>query len=71
VNIEESKGTGIRIGYRILGASLTTGKMIYNKTFADEPYSAAQMPYSQSCHVGNNGKLAILMRKGYYTSTTP
>jgi outer membrane protein assembly factor BamB len=66
VNVEESLGTGIRLGYRILGASLTTGQLLYNKTWADEPYTAAQLPYSQSCHVGNNGKLAILMRKGYY-----
>jgi hypothetical protein len=66
VNIEESQGAGIRLGYRLLGASLTTGQLLYNKTYADEPFTAAQLPYSQSCHVGNNGKLAILMRKGYY-----
>jgi PQQ-like domain len=66
VNVDESQGTGIRLGYRLLGVSLTTGQLIYNKTYADEPYTAAQLPYSQSCHVGNNGKLAILMRKGYY-----
>jgi outer membrane protein assembly factor BamB len=66
VNIDESQGAGIRLGYRLLGVSLTTGDLMYNKTYADEPFSAAQLPYSQSCHVGNNGKLAILMRKGYY-----
>ncbi len=66
VNIDESQGTGIRLGYRLIGVSLTTGKVLYNLTYADEPYSADQLPYSQSCHVGNNGKLAILMRKGYY-----
>jgi hypothetical protein len=68
VNIDESQGAGIRLGYRILGASLITGKLLYNKTYADEPFSAAQLPYSQTCHIGNNGKLAILMRKGYYSS---
>lgn len=66
VNIDESQGAGIRLGYRLLGASLTTGKLLYNKTYADEPFKADQLPYSQSCHVGNDGKLAILMRKGYY-----
>jgi hypothetical protein len=66
VNVDESLGTGIRLGYRLLGVSLTTGQLIYNKTYADEPFTAAQLPYSQSCHVANNGKLAILMRKGYY-----
>ncbi len=66
VNVDESQGTGIRLGYRLIGVSLTTGKILYNVTYADEPYSADQLPYSQSCHVGNDGKLAILMRKGYY-----
>jgi hypothetical protein len=66
VNIDESQGAGIRLGYRLLGVSLTTGKLLYNKTYADKPYTAAQLPYSQTCHVANNGKLAILMRKGYY-----
>ncbi|HLN45248.1 MAG TPA: PQQ-binding-like beta-propeller repeat protein [Candidatus Sulfotelmatobacter sp.] len=66
VNVEESLGTGIRLGYRLLGVSLKTGQLIYNKTWADEPFPADQLPYSQSCHVANNGKLAILMRKGYY-----
>jgi hypothetical protein len=66
VNIDESQGTGIRLGYRLIGVSLTSGKILYNVTFADKPYSADQLPYSQSCHVGNDGKLAILMRKGYY-----
>ena len=66
VNIDESQGTGIRLGYRLIGVSLTTGKVLYNLTYADEPYNADQLPYSQSCHVGNNGKLAILMRKGFY-----
>ena len=50
----------------MLGASLTTGQLIYNNTYADTPYVPAQLPYSQSCHVGDNGKLAILMRDGYY-----
>jgi hypothetical protein len=66
VNVEQSEGTGIRLGYRLIGVSLTTGKVLYNVTYADEPYTADQLPYSQSCHVGNDGKLAILMRKGYY-----
>jgi len=66
VNVDESLGTGIRLGYRLLGVSLKTGQLIYNKTYADEPYTAAELPYSQSDHVANNGKLAILMRKGYY-----
>jgi len=66
VNIDQSEGTGVRIGYRLLGVSLTTGQILYNNTYADEPFSADQLPYSTACHVGNNGKLAILMRKGYY-----
>ena len=66
VNIDQSQGTGIRIGYRLVGVSLTTGRLLYNLTYADQPYSADQLPYSQSCLIGDNGKFAILMRKGYY-----
>jgi len=66
VNITIDGGTGIRHGFRVIAADLLTGQWLYNNTYDDEPYSAAQMPYSQSVHIAENGKVAILMRKGYF-----
>jgi hypothetical protein len=66
VDITIDGGTGIRHGFRVIAADLMTGQWLYNNTYDDEPYSAAQMPYSQSCHIAERGKVAILMRKGYF-----
>jgi hypothetical protein len=66
VDIYVDKGTGIRHGMRIVAASLVTGKLLWNTTTDDLPYSSDQAPYSQTCNVADHGKLAILMRKGYF-----
>jgi hypothetical protein len=65
VNIYADGGTGIRHGHRMMCADMITGELLYNITYDDEPYSAAQAPYSQSCHISENGKLALLLRRGY------
>lgn len=66
VNLTIDGGTGIRHGHRMMAADLITGELLYNITYDDEPFSAAQAPYSQSCHISENGKLALLLRKGYF-----
>ncbi|MGD6808648.1 MAG: PQQ-binding-like beta-propeller repeat protein [Candidatus Bathyarchaeia archaeon] len=66
VDIYQDGGTGIRHGMRILAVSLVTGKILWNSTVDDEPYSSDQAPYSQSCNIADHGKLAVLMRKGYF-----
>ena len=52
---------------RIISFSLTTGQMLFNVTNVDDtPYKTADMPYAQPTAVADHGKLAILMRKGYF-----
>ncbi|PVX25284.1 MAG: hypothetical protein CW716_08295, partial [Candidatus Bathyarchaeum sp.] len=66
VDITVDGGTGIRHGHRMICADLITGELLYDVTYDDEPYSAAQAPYSQSVHISENGKLALLLRRGYF-----
>ncbi|XHH09811.1 MAG: PQQ-binding-like beta-propeller repeat protein [Candidatus Bathyarchaeia archaeon] len=66
VDIYQDNGTGIRHGLRILAVSLITGKILWNTTADDAPFSSDQAPYSQTCNVADHGKLAVLMRKGYF-----
>ncbi len=66
VDIYVDGGTGIRHGMRVLAASLVTGQLVWNITIDDAPYSSDQAPYSQSCNLADHGKLAVLMRKGYF-----
>ncbi len=66
VDIYVDNATGIRHGMRIMAFSLKTGQMLFNVTSDDTPYKTADMPYSQPTAVADHGKLAILMRKGYF-----
>jgi hypothetical protein len=66
VDIYIDNATGIRHGMRIMAFNLKTGQMAYNITMDEEPYKTADMPYSQPTALSDHGKLAILMRKGYF-----
>jgi len=66
VDIYIDGGTGIRHGMRIVATSLVTGRILWNSTVDNPPYSADEAPYSQQCNVADHGKLAVLMRKGYF-----
>ena len=66
VNIYSDNGTGIRHGMRIVAASLTTGKLLFNTTLDDQPFTADQAPYAQPCNLADHGKLAVLTRHGYF-----
>jgi hypothetical protein len=66
VDIYIDNATGIRHGMRIMAFSLKTGQMLFNVTSDDLPYKTADMPYSQPTAVADHGKLAVLMRKGYF-----
>jgi len=66
VNLNVDNATGIRYGTRIVAASLTTGKLLFNTTLNDQPITADQAPFSQSCNIADHGVLAVLMRHGYF-----
>jgi len=66
VNIYVDNATGIRHGMRIFAASLITGKLLFNTTIDDAPFSADEAPYSQVCNIADHGKLAVLTRRGFF-----
>jgi hypothetical protein len=59
VNGLTSSITGVSSGTNLLGASIATGKIIWNKTTND-------ITYSGSCNVADHGKVAVLMEHGVY-----
>jgi hypothetical protein len=51
---------GASYGTIMTGYDLTTGQMLWNNTYADESM------YSGSCAVADHGKVAVLMKNGYW-----
>jgi hypothetical protein len=51
---------GASYGVIIQGFNLATGTMLWNKTYAEESL------YSGSCAVADHGKVAVLMKNGYF-----
>ncbi|HLN46033.1 MAG TPA: PQQ-binding-like beta-propeller repeat protein [Candidatus Sulfotelmatobacter sp.] len=58
-SITEGNTTGIYEGMRLEGINLWTGQSIWNVTI-DEPR------YSDSCHVADHGKVAVLSQGGHF-----
>ena len=51
---------GASYGTIVTGYDLKTGRMLWNNTYADESM------YSGSCAVADHGKVAVLMKNGYW-----
>jgi len=64
---ENDNASGFRLGTTIEGISMTTGQVLYMKTFNDLTNPLGDTAFSGSAVVADHGKLAVAMRDGTFS----